>query len=63
MTNCDKCKGKVFIDRQYTSENHIETFCLSCGRRKFYHPPSDTQEGRWLLLKEKSRAKNTITSL
>ena len=60
---CDKCKGKVFIDRQYSSSDHIETSCIGCGKRKFYHPPQDSREGRWLLLNEKYRAKSTITSL
>ena len=60
---CKRCKGKVFLDRQYTSIEHIETFCILCGDRKFYHPPRDSMEGRWLLLREKSRAKSTTTSL
>jgi hypothetical protein len=63
MLFCNKCSGRVFIDRQYTAVNHIETFCVLCGSRKFYHPPSDSREGQWLLLKEKLRAKNTIASL
>jgi hypothetical protein len=63
MLFCNKCSGRVFIDRQYTALDHIETFCTMCGHRKFYHPPTESQEGKWLLLKEKSRAKNTITSL
>ena len=63
MLNCKKCKGRVFVDRQFNSVMHIETYCVRCGDRKFYHPPQDTTEGRWLLLNEKFRAKNTITSL
>lgn len=63
MINCKRCKGRIFIDRQYTSQMHIETYCVRCGERKFYHPPQDSREGRWLLLNEKYRAKNTITSL
>ena len=60
---CKKCGGRVFIDRQYTSVDHLETFCILCGTRNFFHPPSQSLEGRWLLEKEKSRVKNTITSL
>ena len=63
MNKCIRCNGKIFIDRQHTSESHIETYCIGCGDRKFYHPPQNSREGRWLLLKEKYRAKNTITSL
>jgi hypothetical protein len=53
----------VFLDRQYTAINHIETFCVSCGDRQFYHPPENSKEGRWLLQKEKLRAKVTMTNL
>ena len=63
MLNCEKCNRRVFIDRQYTTIDHIETFCLICGSRKFYHPPLDSTEGQWLLKKEVSRAKVTITPL
>jgi hypothetical protein len=60
---CKKCNGRVFIDRQYSSVDHLETFCIMCGTRKFFHPPAESGEGRWLLAKEKLLAKNTITSL
>lgn len=60
---CRKCNGRVFIDRQFSSIDHMETFCIMCGARKFFHPPSESAEGLWLLEKEKLRAKNIITSL
>jgi hypothetical protein len=60
---CKKCNGRVFIDRQYSNIDHIETFCILCGKRNFFHPPSESLEGRWLLEKEKSRVKRTMTSL
>ena len=63
MIFCKKCSGRMFVDRQYTNSDHIETYCIRCGNRKFFHPPSQSQEGRWLLLKEKSRAKSTIANL
>jgi hypothetical protein len=63
MLNCYKCNGRVFVDRQYTTVDHLETACVLCGNRTFYHPPSETKEGKWLLQKEKSRAKHTITNL
>ena len=53
----------MFIDRQYTSIDHLEIYCISCGIRVFFHPPSVSQEGKWLLKKEQSRAKSTITNL
>ena len=63
MIYCRKCKGRMFIDRQYSSIMHLETYCIRCGVRKFYHPPSDSTEGLWLLEKESLRAKTTIVSL
>lgn len=53
----------MFIDRQYSSALHIETYCLTCGYRVFHNPPESTAEGRWLLKKEALRAKATITPL
>ena len=60
---CTKCNGRVFVDRQYSSSIHLETFCIMCGSRKFFHPPEQTSEGRWLLEKERLLAKSTITTL
>jgi hypothetical protein len=60
---CKRCKGKVFVDRQYSSVMHLETFCVICGDRKFFHPPEQSSEGLWLLEKEKLLAKSTITTL
>jgi hypothetical protein len=63
MLKCDKCHKRMFLDRQYTKADHLETFCLTCGSRKFFHPPTDSNEGQWLLKKEALRAKVTITPL
>lgn len=63
MIYCNKCNGRMFIDRQYSSEMHIETYCIRCGTRRFYHPPSQSRYGQWILSQEKLRAKTTITSL
>ncbi len=53
----------MFIDRRFSEPGHLETYCLACGSRKFYHPPEDSEEGLWLLKKEQLRAKATITPL
>jgi hypothetical protein len=63
MLNCKKCNGRLFIDRQYSGLQHMETYCMICGSRTFYHPPTESEEGRWLLAKELFRAKHTITQL
>ena len=63
MIYCNKCEGRMFVDRQYSSMIHLETYCIRCGSRNFYHPPSDSREGLWLLNLENLRAKTTIVSL
>lgn len=63
MLYCRKCNGRMFMDRQYSTTMHLETYCIRCGSRKFYHPPSDSLEGLWILDLENLRAKTTITSL
>jgi predicted nucleic acid-binding Zn-ribbon protein len=63
MIKCFKCEGRMFIDRQYTTIDHIEIYCMKCGSRKFFHPPSETAEGSWLLKREKLRAKVTMSHL
>lgn len=40
--NCEKCKGRVFVDRIFSEKKHVELFCMLCGRR-------------WMLDKEKNR--------
>lgn len=63
MIKCEKCHKRMFIDRQYSSTSYLETYCIYCGTRKFFNPPQDSEEGRWLLQKEVLRAKNTISPL
>ena len=53
----------MFIDRIYTSPNHLETYCIMCGFRKFFDPPESSSEGKWLLKKEQLKAKATISHL
>ena len=60
---CLKCNGKILIDRQYSTQEHIEVYCIICGKRKFYHPPDSSKEGLWFLSQEKMRAKITIAPL
>jgi predicted nucleic acid-binding Zn-ribbon protein len=60
---CKRCEGKMFVDRIHSNIDHLETYCVKCGSRKFYHPPSESAEGKWLLQKEKFRAKHIIANL
>jgi predicted nucleic-acid-binding Zn-ribbon protein len=63
MIKCSKCKSRMFLDRQYSRPEYLEVFCLTCGNRKFYNPPSASSEGTWLLQKEILKAKSTISHL
>lgn len=63
MLKCSKCQGRMFVDRQYSSVSHLETYCMLCGNRKFFNPPNESAEGRWLLKKEALKAKATISPL
>jgi hypothetical protein len=63
MLKCDKCKGRMFVDRLYTTLDHVEIFCVQCGARKFFHPAQESEQGRWILQKELLRANNIIVSL
>ena len=64
MILCKKCNGRVFVDRMYSAENHIEVFCIICGKRKFYHNwGPENKEAQWLLEIEKKKSKTTMSQL
>ena len=63
MIKCKKCSKNMLVDRVHNSLSHIEVYCLCCGSRRFFHPPSDSKEGKWLLEKEIERAKITMSPL
>lgn len=56
---CNKCKGRVFVDRTFSEKRHVELFCLMCGKR-WMLDKERTQLGRWLNSLENLRdlAKN-----
>lgn len=49
--NCKRCNGKMFVDRVYSAYDHLEIFCINCGSRSMYHPPS--KHGKFALWLEK----------
>lgn len=51
----------MFVDRAFTEHNHIETFCIRCGNRKFYHN-FDNNDGEfiWIWRMEKMRMAASI---
>jgi predicted nucleic acid-binding Zn-ribbon protein len=64
MLKCNRCKGRVFIDRVFSSYSHLETFCINCGERKFFHNfTEEDKKAQWLLEIEIKRAKASISTL
>jgi len=58
MIYCKKCKGRIFIDRVECSVDHLEVYCIICGLRKIYRPPSRFGSSvQWLHATELNRMK------
>ncbi len=52
----------MFIDRAFSEHNHMETFCIRCGHRKFYHDfDKSNGEAAWLWQMEKMRMTASIS--
>ena len=57
---CKKCSAKMLVDRVFLTVDHLELYCLKCGRREMYHNPSSFDERiRWIMNVEKTRAKRS----
>lgn len=64
MITCTKCGGRVFVDRVFTSVAHLELYCLLCGKREMYpNPESKGKRARWVMEKERARARRSATNL
>jgi len=51
---CKKCKGTVLLDRPLCADNHIELYCLCCGKRwSLRHPQNYGSFGAWIQKVEK----------
>ena len=57
MMSCQRCGGRVFIDRVFSQKLHMELFCILCGRRWMINKETNTL-GRWLEQKENNHQKN-----
>jgi hypothetical protein len=55
--NCDRCSGRVFIDRVFSQKLHIELFCIMCGKRWMINKETN-RFGRWLEQVEAEYRKN-----
>ena len=57
---CTKCSGRMLVDRVFLSYDHLEIYCLMCGKREMYnHPNNHGDVARWIMKVEKARAKIT----
>lgn len=64
MIKCTKCSGRMLVDRVFTSPEHLELFCLACGKREMYpFPEKNCKKSRWIMRMEKMRAKANGNSL
>lgn len=56
MMWCKSCKGRVFIDRVFSQKQHIELFCIMCGKRWMLNKETH-RFGKWLDKQEKEHQK------
>ena len=61
---CSKCSGRMLVDRVFTSYDHLEVYCLLCGKREMYnHPENHGEVARWIMKAEKARLRVSGNSL
>jgi len=61
---CSKCSARMFVDRVFLSYDHLELYCLRCGKREMYHGVDKFNERiKWIMSVEKIRAKKTGSPL
>lgn len=58
---CLKCLGRVFVDRVFSERNHIELFCMTCGKRWMIDKEKN-RFARWLVEREAAHATATTLS-
>jgi hypothetical protein len=57
MMTCERCNGRVFVDRVFSQKLHVELFCLMCGKRWMINKDTNAL-GRWLENREKDYQKD-----
>jgi ribosomal protein L33 len=61
---CQKCSGRMFVDRAYSSAEHLEIFCMVCGKREIFDNISRFGDRvKWIMQMEKIRAKRSGNSI
>ena len=48
---CKKCRGRMCIDRTFSSNKMLDLYCMRCGKRVFVNK-EDSAFGRWLSKRE-----------
>jgi hypothetical protein len=56
MMTCQRCKGRVFIDRVFSQKLHMELFCVMCGKRWMINKETN-KLAKWLEKMEEKYAK------
>lgn len=60
MFQCGKCTGRVFIDRVYSENSHVELACVLCGRRWMLNKEKGVF-AQWLMKVEEQRANASLS--
>jgi predicted nucleic-acid-binding Zn-ribbon protein len=60
MIKCNKCGGRVFVDRVFSQKLHMELFCIMCGKRWMMNKNTN-KLGAWLEKLEEDQAKKYAT--
>ena len=47
---CERCNGRVFVDRVYSQKLRVELYCVMCGKRWMIR--RESRFGTWLSNKE-----------
>jgi hypothetical protein len=64
MITCNKCSGKMFVDRVFLSYDYLELYCIICGKREMYqHPDNHSKRTKWIMRMERIRARKSGNSL
>ena len=58
---CQRCSGRVFVDRVFSQKLHVELFCIMCGRRWMINKDTNAL-GRWLEQKDREYGKQLSIS-
>ena len=61
---CSKCEGRMLVDRVFSSYDHLELYCLVCGKREIFNKPESSGDiPKWIMRAEKLRLKMIGNSL